>query len=764
MLSQQELAEHERVKALHTLGILDTPAEHRFDRFTRIAAAAFGVPIALVSLVDSERQWFKSRVGLEVCETPRSLAFCSHAIALDEMLVVEDTHLDERFAGHGLVLDAPFIRFYAGQPVYSLDGQPLGTLCVIDTHPRRFGDGERLMLRDLAHMVQDELNRDLIVAARDAAQLALRELNVRLEQRVQERTAELHAKNQALEDEAAQRMAAERERRHNEVRTRTIIDTSLSAFVGMDDQGRIDEWNPAAEALFGWQRAEALGRPVTELIVPEAYRAAHDAGFARFLATGHGSVLNRRLELPVITRGGAESMVEMTINAFHIEGKLFVGAFMHDISARIAAQQALRQKQELLDAVLESVDVGVIACDAEGRLTLFNRTAREFHGLDVADVGIEDWAAHYRLYRADGVTPLGADEIPLARALRGEPQRDARMTIVAEGKAPRRLLVGGRALTDAQGGSLGAVVALKDVTELAESRARAVESEEWLRTIADNVPALIAYIDTSQRYRFANERYREWFGVRREDMIGRTVLEAMGEAFHAPRQAALERCLKGHGSAIEIEEERRGRKRVISSTYLPHLRDGVVQGLYVLSTDSTSAREYERQLHALAHADYLTGLPNRRSYEERLAQAIGRSRRSGMALALAYLDVDHFKQINDTLGHAVGDAVLAAVARRLSGAVRSTDTVARLAGDEFVIVLEQVGSPLECERIAAKLLEAIRRELEVEGRTMQVTTSIGIAWCSRPEQATLTQAADEALYQSKRAGRNSATVQALRAS
>ena len=157
MLSQQELAEQERVKALHTLGILDTPFEDRFDRFTRIAAAAFGVPIALVSLVDSERQWFKSRVGLELCETSRSLAFCSHAIALDEMLVVGDTHLDERFAGHGLVLNAPFIRFYAGQPVYSLDGQPLGTLCVIDREPRRLRAVELQGLIDLAAIASAEI-------------------------------------------------------------------------------------------------------------------------------------------------------------------------------------------------------------------------------------------------------------------------------------------------------------------------------------------------------------------------------------------------------------------------------------------------------------------------------------------------------------------------------------------------------------------------------------------------------------------------------
>jgi diguanylate cyclase (GGDEF)-like protein len=133
-----------------------------------------------------------------------------------------------------------------------------------------------------------------------------------------------------------------------------------------------------------------------------------------------------------------------------------------------------------------------------------------------------------------------------------------------------------------------------------------------------------------------------------------------------------------------------------------------------------------------------------------------------MALALAYLDIDNFKQINDSFGHAVGDGVLAEVARRLAGAVRRTDTVARLAGDEFVIVLEQVGSPLECERIAAKLLEAIRPGFEVEGRKLQVTTSIGIAWCPRPEQAALMHAADDALYQSKRIGRDTATVRALR--
>jgi len=626
MLSQQELAEEVRIKALHRLDVLDTPREDRFDRFTRLAAASFNVPIALVSLVDTDRQWFKSCIGMDAPGTPRSVAFCSHAVALDDLLVVPDTRLDERFANNPLVTGAPHVRFYAGQPVRSLDGQPLGTLCIVDTVPRTLDDAGRRMLRDLAQLVQDELNRGVLVAARDAAQHALIELNAELEKRVEERTRELHAKNRALEQEMQQ---------------------------------------------------------------------------------------------------------------------------------RLAAREALRQKQALLDAVLESVDVAVIACGADGKLNVCNREAREFDGLD--SVPMADWSEHYQLYHDDGETRMRVDELPLVRALHGERVQNLPMVVAGEG-APRRVLASSRPLKGADGEMLGAVVALKDVSELLDSRARALESEERLRTIADNVPALIAYLDTDLRYRFANDRYREWFGVRCDTMIGKTIPDAMGDAFYAPRRTALERCLSGHGAYLEIEEERRGRKRVISTTYLPHLRNGKVQGIYVLSTDATSSREYERQLHALAHSDHLTGLPNRRSYEERLVQAIARSRRSATPLALAYLDVDHFKQINDSLGHAGGDAVLREFGRRLNACVRNTDTVARLAGDEFVIVLEQVGSPLECRRIGDKLLEAMQAPFEVEGKQLPVTASIGFAWSAHPEHTALAQSADAALYASKHAGRNTSSV------
>jgi len=152
--------EEDRLAALAELDVLDTPAEPRFDRITNLAASIFDVPIALVSLIDSQRQWFKSRYGLDTCETDRDIAFCNHAIALPSgaVMVVEDATADPRFAENPMVLGPAHIRFYAGAVLTSADGHNLGTLCVIDTKPRTdFGDDRRAQLRALAAIVVDEL-------------------------------------------------------------------------------------------------------------------------------------------------------------------------------------------------------------------------------------------------------------------------------------------------------------------------------------------------------------------------------------------------------------------------------------------------------------------------------------------------------------------------------------------------------------------------------------------------------------------------------
>lgn len=149
--------EAERLAALYALLILDTPREERFDKIVEFASAEFDVPIALISLLDSDRQWFKSGVGLSACETARDVSFCGHAIMRGDIMVVPDALADRRFADNPLVAGPPHIRFYAGAPLLLPGGYALGTLCLIDTRPRRLDDIEMAILSTLRGLVMQEL-------------------------------------------------------------------------------------------------------------------------------------------------------------------------------------------------------------------------------------------------------------------------------------------------------------------------------------------------------------------------------------------------------------------------------------------------------------------------------------------------------------------------------------------------------------------------------------------------------------------------------
>ena len=146
-----------RLQALHDLLILDTPPEERFDRIVSFAAEEFDVPIALVSLIDQNRQWFKSRVGLQVCETARDISFCGHAVVQPGTLVIPDALADPRFADNPLVIGEPHIRFYAGAPLALPSGAVVGTLCVIDTQPREMDPTDLAILGSLRDLVLREM-------------------------------------------------------------------------------------------------------------------------------------------------------------------------------------------------------------------------------------------------------------------------------------------------------------------------------------------------------------------------------------------------------------------------------------------------------------------------------------------------------------------------------------------------------------------------------------------------------------------------------
>ena len=163
-----------RLRALQTAQVLDTPADERLDSITRLARNLFSLPIALVSLVDSNRQWFKSRQGLDATETPRKVSFCGHAILKDELFVIEDALRDPRFADNPLVVGEPRVRFYAGYPLKMRSGYRVGTLCVIDHEPRSFTSRDREVLTDLGRLAEQQLRAIALAATDELTQISNR--------------------------------------------------------------------------------------------------------------------------------------------------------------------------------------------------------------------------------------------------------------------------------------------------------------------------------------------------------------------------------------------------------------------------------------------------------------------------------------------------------------------------------------------------------------------------------------------------------------
>ena len=152
----------DRVESLEKMNLMSTPREGDLDRITRTAQKIFQTEIALISLVDKDRQWFKSRCGLDATETPRDISFCGHAVQSDETFVVSDAALDERFYDNPLVTDGPKVKFYAGQPLTNSEGYRIGTLCVISPTARKISEADRLTLQDLGRLVEVVLdNRKL---------------------------------------------------------------------------------------------------------------------------------------------------------------------------------------------------------------------------------------------------------------------------------------------------------------------------------------------------------------------------------------------------------------------------------------------------------------------------------------------------------------------------------------------------------------------------------------------------------------------------
>ena len=823
--------EERRLGALAALGLLDTPAEARFDRIVELAATLMDTPIALISLVDRDRQWFKARVGLDAPETGREVAFCAHAIVgEDDEMVVEDAQRDARFADNPLVTGAPSIRFYAGHVLRAASGLPLGTLCALDRRPRQRSEVQMQSLQLLAELVEEEFDRE---SERDLiAALA-----------------------------------------HSEQQNRIILDTLTEGLVLHDPAGRMIRWNPAAEVVLGLTGKELSERTS----VDPRWGAVHEDGTAWpgdthpvrvALATG---VAVRNQVMGIDLPDGQQRWIR--VNAEPVVDKdgrttSVLEAFA-DITPEVVARQAgealandLRHSEQMATVSLDALEQGVILANVGGCVLRLNPAAERILGYTRHELQ-EIWTtADWPVYDGAGVL-LAPDERPLRRAvLTGVPvvgqtvqwprPDGGRITVrvsvvpnatddgelviaftdVTEEDRSRRLLdatleiapvglavldrdrrilrcnpafaaqvdreraglIGVDALTlltgddHAKASKLGHLLqtGLADTALVAHRISRRDGEDIWVETHVAAIPdsempmAIAATHDVTEHRRMTREL--SMFGHLFEnsnDII--TVIDADGRArFTSPSAyrllgyplgfelpdgvltlihpddlpVAAEKLALVTAGADKVEaftvrvETADGHWRHLECVGVNLLRDAAVEGIVVTARDATERVRLHELLARRANHDALTDLPNRNVLAEVVQAGLVRAAASDVVLAVCFLDLDGFKTVNDTLGHAAGDQLLVDVAMRLQNVVRPQDTVIRIGGDEFVVILDGVEGRDEAHRIASRLRDAVIGLPQPPG--IHVGTSVGITLSRRGDTIEeLLRRADEALYRAK---------------
>ncbi len=505
LTAQNAVPEAMRLEALRRYDILDTPPETAFDRITSLAARLLNAPTAIISLVDESRAWFKSTYGSELSEVRRDLALCRYALLSEQVLVILDARQDQRAAKNPLVQADQGLSFYAGAPLINPEGVILGTLCVCDGQPREsFSPEQQEVLTDLAAMVIDEL--ELRLAARKVAEIDRALLTIT--QGVSNRTGEAYF--QALVQHFTQTLG---------------VDYTYIGLLKGDPADAIETLVVCAGAEivenFAYPLADGPCQQVIEsrqlccypsgvqglfpqapVLAPlgiESYAAiafydSQNQALGVLGVMGRKPLVNLHLTqalLPIfalqvaaeldrqhtdIARQQVQQHLEQLVTQRTTELSQINQRLQREIAERQQTEIDLKKEREIQRVLLENMQAGIVACDEAGILTLFNQTARDFHGLPAQPLPSDQWADYYDLYQADGKTHLPQAAIPLFRALQGENVVNAEMVIAPKGGMARTVLSSGQAIVTADGQTHGAMVVMHDITE----RKRAEEERAQL--------------------------------------------------------------------------------------------------------------------------------------------------------------------------------------------------------------------------------------------------------------------------------------------
>ncbi|WP_445425663.1 PAS domain S-box protein [Alishewanella sp. HL-SH06] len=824
-----------RLLALKRTNLLDTPAEKRFERITRLAASVFKVPICLISLVDNDRQWFKSKVGLDVSETGRDISFCGHAILQENIFIVSDATKDERFASNPLVTQAPHIRFYAGAPLREPSGQPIGTLCLIDSAARDFSVKEQKELRAFADMVEHEIakvdqeqlqEQFLKGVARTASILAtlpdmvfVIDRNCRflvckehpdllkpqkdilghtvLEVLPNELGHELVAclrqafstddvihhnytfkkSNQSFEARYKKiddnevlvviRNTTTQIEAQSEIRRLSeVVRQTTNGVVITDENGRIIWINEAFSSLTGYSIEEMQGKKPGELLQGLDTDPATVAIMREALAQQNG------FNVDILNYSKAQNSywVRIACNPLFSESGSLSGyiAIETNITKEKQDEELIRNSDNLLKAVIDANNIGTWHLNIQTGELIINDKWAALLGYTLSELLPINRVMWERLTHPDDlaycVTVLekhASGLIPIYEAnIRMKHKKGQWIWINTRGRVSSRTY-DGKALW-----LLGTHFDIND--QIIAERALSDKSRQMEAVVEGLLDGIIT-IDCRGKILTFNHAAQEIFGYTEDETLGKNISMLMASPHREHHDSYLSNYIERGISNItgrirELEAlHKDGSMFPIELGVVEVQMAGEVNFIGVVR-DITERKQREHEIHQLAFYDPLTLLPNRRLLLDRLAGAINHSARTNNFSALLFLDLDNFKNLNDSAGHNKGDLLLCQVSERLVNSVRQGDTVARLGGDEFVIIASDLShdptvAVNQAEGLAQKIVGNLTKEYNLDGLTYNSTASIGVTLFNNknlPKEDLLKQA-DMAMYKARARSRTFST-------
>jgi diguanylate cyclase (GGDEF)-like protein/PAS domain S-box-containing protein len=545
----------------------------------------------------------------------------------------------------------------------------------------------------------------------------------------------------AMVTDITERKRMERALAENRETFQMLVDSSPTA-INILHGDRLLFVNPAMERLSGYSRDELLGMKMTDLIHPDSRQTVANRAAAR----QRGEHAPSHYEFQLVTKDGKTRWIDVSATRVVYEGKVCSLGSLLDVTERKEAERTLRASEERFQTLFDRASEGILIVSLEGKLLAANEAFARMHG-----------------YTRQELLALSLQDLdtPEARALIPERMRRIReegaLTFEVENYhkdghvfpmevAASLVTVHGEAVVQSF---------CRDITE----RKKAEEELRLAAQVFEHAGEGVLVTDDRNLIIAANPAFTQITGYRLDEVRGKNPRIFASGRHDKEFYRAMWESIIGRGFwQGEIWDRNKN-----GEIHAKHLTISVIRGAdgrahrYVaLFTDITQKKQSEELIWRQANFDALTGLPNRQMFQDRLAQESKKSHRTAKPMALLLIDLDRFKEVNDTLGHHKGDMLLVDAAQRISGCVRDSDTVARLGGDEFVVILSELDDADSIDRIAQELVDSLADPFKLGADEVYISASVGISLypTDSPRLEDLLKNADQAMYSAKNAGRN----------